>query len=80
MLREWLEFAPDKVLFGTDAYPYSDESGWEQSAWIATQTTRQALGLALTEMMNDGEISRDRAFELAHMVLRDNAQKLYSLK
>src|ERR1700678_340919 len=29
ILREWLEFAPDKVLFGTDAYPYSEESGWE---------------------------------------------------
>lgn len=80
VLREWLEFAPDKVLFGTDAYPYSAESGWEESAWIAMQTTRQALGLALTEMMNDGEIPRDRAFELAHLVLRDNAQKLYSLK
>ncbi len=41
---------------------------------------RQALGLALTEMMNDGEITRERALELAHMVLRDNAAKLYSLK
>jgi predicted TIM-barrel fold metal-dependent hydrolase len=80
ILREWLEFAPDKVLFGTDAYPYSEESGWEQSGWIATQTTRQALGLALTEMMNDGEITRQRAFEMAHMVLHDNAAKLYGLK
>jgi predicted TIM-barrel fold metal-dependent hydrolase len=79
VLREWLEFAPDKVLFGTDAYPYSDEMGWEQSCWIATQTTRQALGLALTEMMNDGEITRQRAFELAHLVLHDNAAKLYGL-
>jgi predicted TIM-barrel fold metal-dependent hydrolase len=80
VLREWLEFAPDKVLFGTDAYPYSEESGWEQSGWIAMQTTRQALGLALTEMVNDGEITRERAVELAHMVLHDSAAKLYSLK
>jgi len=79
VLREWLEFAPDKVLFGTDAYPYSEETGWEQSGWIATQTTRQALGLALTEMLNDGEVSRERAQELAHMVLHDNAAKLYGL-
>jgi predicted TIM-barrel fold metal-dependent hydrolase len=79
VLREWLEFAPDKVLFGTDAYPYSEENGWEQSGWIATETTRQALGLALTEMLNDGEIARPRAFELAHMVLHDNAAKLYGL-
>ena len=80
VLREWLEFAPDKILFGTDAYPYSGESGWEQSAWIATDTTRQALGLALTGMVNDGEITLDRALELAHMVLHDNAAKLYRLK
>jgi predicted TIM-barrel fold metal-dependent hydrolase len=80
VLREWLEFAPDKILFGTDAYPYSEESGWEQSAWIATDTTRQALGLALTGMVNDGEVTVDRALELARMVLHDNAQKLYRLK
>jgi predicted TIM-barrel fold metal-dependent hydrolase len=79
VLREWLELAPEKVLFGTDAYPYSDESGWEQSAWVATSGGRQALGLALTGMLNDGEITRDRAFELAHLVLHDNAAKLYHL-
>jgi predicted TIM-barrel fold metal-dependent hydrolase len=80
VLRAWLEFAPDKILFGTDAYPYSEEIGWEQSAWIATDTTRQALGLALTGMVNDGEVTVDRALELARMVLHDNAQKLYRLK
>jgi uncharacterized protein len=80
VLREWLEFAPDKILFGTDAYPNSEETGWEQSAWIASDTTRQALGLALTGMVNDGEITIDRALELAHMVLHDNAAKLYRLK
>jgi len=80
VLREWLELAPEKVLFATDAYPYSEELGWEQSGWLAAETTRQALGLALTGMVNDSEISRDRAFELAHMVLHDNARKLYNLK
>jgi len=80
VLREWLELAPDKILFGTDAYPYSDELGWEQSGWVAMHTAREALGLALTEMMNDGEITRERAFELAHMVMHDNAAKLYGAK
>ena len=31
-------------------------------------------------MMRDKEISRERAVELANMVLRDNARKLYGLK
>ena len=79
MLREWLEYAPEKVLFATDAYPFSDEMGWEIAGWVATKTARDALGLALTGMMNDGEITRDEALELARMVLRDNARKLYHL-
>jgi hypothetical protein len=76
-LREWLEWVPEKVLFGTDAYPYSDELGWEESAWIAAKRGREALAIALTTMMRDGEISKERAFELARMVLRGNAQNLY---
>jgi uncharacterized protein len=80
VLREWLEFAPEKVLFATDAYPYSDEVGWEQAGWIANDTGRKALGLALTGMLNDGEITQDRALQLAHLVLHDNAAKLYGLK
>jgi hypothetical protein len=36
--------------------------------------------MALTGMMNDEEISRDRAMEIARMVLRENAVKLYGLK
>ncbi|MBZ5611319.1 MAG: amidohydrolase family protein [Acidobacteriia bacterium] len=80
VIREWLEYAPEKVLFATDAYPFSDEMSWEEAGWVATTTGREALGLALTEMMRDGEITRDRALELAGMVLRDNARKLYQLK
>jgi predicted TIM-barrel fold metal-dependent hydrolase len=80
VIREWLEYAPEKVLFATDAYPFSEEIYWEEAGWIAATTGRQALGLALTEMMHDGEITRTRAVELAHMVLRDNARRLYNLK
>ena len=79
-IREWLEYAPEKVLFATDAYPFSDEMYWEEAAWVGATTGRQAVGLALTEMMHDGEITRARAVELARMVLRDNARRLYGLK
>ena len=78
-LRKWLEWVPEKILFATDAYPYSNEMGWEEAGWIASQTARQALAIALTRMMRDGEITRGRAGELARMVLRDNARKLYGL-
>jgi uncharacterized protein len=78
-IRRWLESVPEKVMFGTDAYPYSDQLGWEESGWIAARTGRQALAIALTGMMRAGEISRDRATELARMVLRENARRLYGL-
>lgn len=78
-IREWLELVPEKVMFGTDAYPYSSEMDWEESGWIAADTGRRALTLALSGMMEDGEIDRARALELARMVLRDNARKLYGL-
>jgi len=79
-LREWLETFPDKVLFGTDGYPFSESMGWEESEWIASRNARQALGLALTGMLRDGEINQERAEELARMVLRGSAVKLYGLQ
>lgn len=80
ILRNWLEFYPDKVLFGTDAFSFGPEIDWGEVAWLSNTSARQALALALTGMMNDGEIDRARAMQLARMVLHDNAAKLYALK
>jgi predicted TIM-barrel fold metal-dependent hydrolase len=79
IIRQWLELVPEKVLFATDAYPYSGELGWEESAWITSRSGREALVRALTAMLRDGTVTRQRALELARMVLRDNARKLYGL-
>jgi predicted TIM-barrel fold metal-dependent hydrolase len=80
VLRTWLEAFPEKVLFGTDAYPLTTAVGWEEVGWIATRSARRALAIALTGMMEDGEISRARASEIARMVLRQNAVRLYGLE
>jgi predicted TIM-barrel fold metal-dependent hydrolase len=76
-LREWLELYPEKILYATDAYPYSSSMGWEEAAYIANQNIRQSLGIALTGMLHDNEINPTRAAELAHMVLHKNAESLY---
>ena len=79
-IRSWLEYVPEKVLFATDAYPFAPpDLGWEEAAYMANATGREALGIALTGMMRDNQITRDRAVELARMVLRDNARKIYKL-
>ena len=76
-LREWLELYPEKVLYATDAYPYSQSMGWEEAAFIANRNIRESLGIALTGMMRDQQIAPTRAAELARMVLRTNAESLY---
>jgi predicted TIM-barrel fold metal-dependent hydrolase len=81
VIRAWLEYVPEKAMFGTDAYPFAPpDNGWEEAGYIANVTGREALGMALTGMLRDNEISRERALELARMVLRENARKLYGLK
>lgn len=79
-LREWLETYPEKVLFGTDGYPFTSALGWEESTWLAARNEREALGLALTGMLRDGEISSAQAAGLAHGVLHGNAERLYSVR
>jgi hypothetical protein len=80
VLRSWLEFVPEKVLFATDAFIITPEVSWEDLGWLTTTSAREALALALTGMMQDGQLTRERAVELARMVLRENAVRLYGLK
>ncbi|HEX9895858.1 MAG TPA: amidohydrolase family protein [Gemmatimonadales bacterium] len=80
VLREWLTFFPDKVLFGSDAYPDTPELGWEEWGWLGATGAKRALAMALTAMLQDGEVTREGAERLATMVLRGNAEKLYGLR
>lgn len=79
-LRYWLEWFPEKFLFGTDLWPNGiPELDWEEIGWQANDTARRALAIALTGMMRDGEITRAQAIAFARDVLHDNAEKLYRL-
>jgi predicted TIM-barrel fold metal-dependent hydrolase len=80
LVKDWLLQFPEKVLFGSDASALGPDMGWEVSAWIGTKTGREALSTALTGMMRDGDVSRARANEIATMVMRLNAARLYNLK
>ena len=80
VLRDWLEWYPEKVMFGTDLFPGTPEVDWEEIGYMTSTTGRRALALALTGMVHDGEVTRERAVELARMVLRGTAVKLYGLK
>lgn len=79
ILIGWLTEFPEKVLFGSDASALGPDQGWELTAWTGTRAGRAALALALTEMVRNGDVDRARAEEIATMVLRTNASKLYKL-
>jgi hypothetical protein len=76
-LRQWLEVFPDKVVFGSDAFPFNEALGAEVDFWFGVQSARKALAAALAEMVAEGEVTEPRALELAHGYLHDNAAKLY---
>jgi predicted TIM-barrel fold metal-dependent hydrolase len=80
VIREWLEWFPEKVLYGTDLAPGPPEMDWDVIGYSTNLTARRALAMALTGMVNDREITRGRALEIARMVLRGNAVRLYGLE
>jgi hypothetical protein len=77
VLRRWLEIYPEKVTFGTDAYPYNEALGVEEVYWMGVHTSRTALAAALAEMIAAREISEPQALTIARGYLHDNAAALY---
>jgi len=77
VLRRWLELFPEKVTFGTDAFPYNEALGVEEVYWMGAHTARTALAAALAEMIADREITEAQAIKMAHGYLHDNAAALY---
>jgi hypothetical protein len=79
-LKQWLETFPEKITFGTDAFPYNDVLGAEESYWLGVQSSRTALAAALAEMISMGEVSEAQALQMAHGYLHDNAVGIYEGK
>jgi hypothetical protein len=77
VLKFWLETYPEKITFGTDAYPYSAALGSEEGYWLGVYSAREALAAALAEMVAADEITQDKALEIARGYLHDNAVSLY---
>ncbi|HEY5264694.1 MAG TPA: amidohydrolase family protein, partial [Steroidobacteraceae bacterium] len=76
-LRHWLLLFPDKIMYGSDAFPFNAAVGAEESYWIAVRTARISLAAALAEMVGYHELTEKRALQLAHGYLHDNAAALY---
>ncbi len=77
VLKQLLIIYPDKMMYASDAFPFNDALGAEESFWLASRTSRTALAGALAELVEEGAISETKALELARNYLHDNAARLY---
>jgi uncharacterized protein len=81
ILRQYLIYAPEKVLFGTDAHPSPGvPGGADVHHLVVTRVAREALYLALTRLIRDGVINERQAIEMGRGVLRENARRLHGWK
>jgi uncharacterized protein len=77
VLKQLLTLYPDKMMYGSDAFPFNDALGAEESMWLAARTTRTGLAAALAELVDEGAFNETKALELARNYLHDNAARLY---
>lgn len=80
ILKQWISLFPEKIMFGSDAFPFNDAVGAEETFWLASRSARTAVAAALAELVSEGAFSEEKALELARMYLHDNAAKLYGAK
>jgi uncharacterized protein len=80
ILTQWISLYPEKIMFGSDAFPFNNAVGAEETFWLAARSARTAVAQALAELVAENAISEPKAMELAHMYLHDNAAKLYGEK
>jgi hypothetical protein len=77
ILKQWISLYPEKIMFGSDAFPFNDAVGAEETFWLAQRSARTAIAAALAELVSEGAFTEEKALELARLYLHDNAAKLY---
>ena len=77
VLKQWISLFPEKIMFGSDAFPFNEAVGAEETFWLAVRSARTALAAALAEMVSEGSISESQVLGFARMYLHDNAARFY---
>jgi hypothetical protein len=80
VLRRWFELFPDKVTYGSDAFPIDERIGAEELYWFGVHGARVAAAAALAEMIAAREITEARAMRIARDYLHDTAAGIYVKK
>ena len=77
IMRTFLRFVPEKVVYGTDAANYPTlVGGADVQHVLLSRANREAMYLALSSLVHDGLFDEKRAIEIGRGVLRENAKRL----
>jgi len=79
VLKLWFETFPEKIVFGSDAFPYSQAVNVPATYWLAVETARRASAAALAEMIAEGEITEPQALQIARDFFHDTTAKLFGI-
>jgi len=61
-----VDFAvPREIMFASDAFPFNEAVGAEETFWLAARSARTAVAAALAELVAEGAFSEEKALELA---------------
>ena len=77
VLKYWLSIYPDKLVYGSDAFPFNEALGAEECYWLAVHSAREALAGALAELVSEHAFTEQQALRFAHAYLHDTAATLY---
>ena len=77
ILKQWISLFPERMMFGSDAFPFNDAVGAEETFWLAARSARTAVAAALAELVAEGAFTEAKALQLARMYLHDSAATLY---
>ena len=80
ILQRWLEIFPEKIVFGSDAFPFSREVNVPATYWLAVKTAQTAVTAALAEMVSTGQVTESRALEIARGYFHDNTARLFGME
>jgi hypothetical protein len=62
-----------RILYSSDAV------GLPEQHWLGAVRGRRALGAALGDMVILGDMSANEARRLAHLIMHENAERIYGL-
>jgi hypothetical protein len=80
ILKLWFETFPEKIVFGSDAFPYSQAVNVPATYWLGVTTARRASAAALAQMITEGEITEPQALQIARDYFHDTTAKLFGLQ